>query len=145
VAAEKGWKMARQVITTLVDDLDGSEAEETVHFGLDGVSYEIDLSGKNGLKFRQALEPYILAGAKVGRGGVTRSSGPARTSTANREENTAIRVWAGEHGFEVSERGRIPGAVMEAYRQREKAPLSTAQAATGPARRRTQRKATKAD
>jgi hypothetical protein len=134
--------MARQVITKLVDDLDGSEAEETVSFGLDGVSYEIDLSAKNGLKFRHSLEPYILAGAKVGRVGVVRSSGPARTSTANREENTAIRVWAGERGFEVSERGRIPGAVVEAYRQRDKAPLRAAPA--GTARKRALRKATKA-
>jgi hypothetical protein len=138
--------MARQVITTLVDDLDGSEAEETVRFALDGVSYEIDLNGKNGLKFRQALEPYIVAGTKVGRGGVVRTGGPTRSSAANREENTAIRVWAGEHGFEVSERGRIPGAVVEAYRQRDKASLraAPAPAAAGTGRKRAQRKATKA-
>ena len=136
--------MARQVITMLVDDLDGSEAAETVSFGLDGVSYQIDLSGKNGLKLRQALEPYILAGAKVGRGGVLRSSKPVRTSTANREENTAIRAWADEHGFEVSERGRIPGAVVEAYRQRDKAPHRAAPAPAASARKRAPRKATKA-
>jgi hypothetical protein len=85
--------MARQVITTLIDDRDSGTAEETVKFAFDGAAYEIDLSGKNALKFRKAVEPYITAGTKVGRGGLVR--GPARgSSAASREENAAIRAWA---------------------------------------------------
>ena len=64
--------MAKQVITLLTDDLDGSEADHTVEFGLDGVNYTIDLSEKNAGKLRKALERYIAAGTRVGRGGVDR-------------------------------------------------------------------------
>jgi len=111
--------MARHVVTTLIDDLDGSTAEETVRFGLDGISYEIDLSGKNGLKLRQALEPYITAGTKVGRGAVTRSTGPARgASAASREQNAAVRAWAKAQGKDISERGRIPQEIVDAYNNR---------------------------
>ncbi len=112
--------MAKQVITVLTDDLDGSEADRTVEFGLDGVNYTIDLSDKNAGKLRKALDVYISAGNRVGRGGVeSRRPGrrgnvpaPART---DRDQNRAIREWAAKNGFEVSERGRIPSSVVRAY------------------------------
>jgi hypothetical protein len=112
--------MAKQVVTLLTDDLDGSEADRTVEFGLDGVNYTIDLSDKNVGKLRKALEPYIVAGTRVGRGGVDRRGlGRARaaapSSRSNRDQNQAIREWAGKNGFEVSERGRIPASVVEAF------------------------------
>lgn len=114
--------MARQVITTLIDDLDGGKAEETVTFAFEGATYEIDLSGKNALKFRKALEPYIAAGTKVGRGGVVRSATrPARSSSAaNREENSAIRAWAKAQGKDISERGRIAQDIVDEYRSRKR-------------------------
>ena len=59
--------MAKETITRLIDDLDRSEADETVKFGLDGVQYEIDLSTKNATKLREALKPYIKAGTRIGR------------------------------------------------------------------------------
>jgi hypothetical protein len=112
--------MARQVITLLTDDLDGSEADRSVEFGLDGVNYTIDLSEKNVGKLRKALEPYIAAGSRVGRGEVSgRGSGRVRAaapgSRSNRDQNQAIREWATKNGFEVSERGRIPSSVVEAF------------------------------
>ena len=61
--------MARQTITRLIDDLDQSEADETVRFGLDGVQYEIDLSAKNAAKLRDLLQPYIAAGKRINRAG----------------------------------------------------------------------------
>ena len=114
--------MAKQVVTLLTDDLDGSEADRTVEFGLDGVHYTIDLSEKNSGKLRKALEPYISAGTRVGRGGVDRRSsgrgrGPAAGGRTSREQNQAIREWAAKNGYEVSERGRIPTSVVEAFEQ----------------------------
>ncbi|MCA2218939.1 histone-like nucleoid-structuring protein Lsr2 [Jidongwangia harbinensis] len=114
--------MARQVITLLTDDLDGSEADRSVEFGLDGVNYTIDLSDSNAEKLRQALEPFIAAGTRVGRGGLE-SRGPGRGrgavsgSRSNRDQNQAIREWALQNGHEVSERGRIPTSVVEAFHQ----------------------------
>ena len=114
--------MAKQVVTLLTDDLDGSEADRTVEFGLDGVNYTIDLSEKNAGKLRKALEPYLSAGTRIGRGGVDRRSGARGRGSAaggrtSREQNQAIREWAGKNGYEVSERGRIPTSVVEAFEQ----------------------------
>lgn len=111
--------MARKVIVVMTDDLDGSEADRTVEFGLDGINYTIDLSEKNAGAFRKALEPYINAGTRIGRTSVesrrdarTRSSAAAR---AGRDKNRAIREWAISQGYRVSERGRIPASIVEAY------------------------------
>ena len=112
--------MAKQVVTLLTDDLDGGEADRTVEFGLDGVNYTIDLSEKNAGKLRKALDPYIAAGTRVGRGGLDRrGGGRGRAATAggrsSREQNQAMREWAAKNGYEVSERGRIPTSVVEAF------------------------------
>ncbi|MFK3984759.1 Lsr2 family protein [Micromonospora sp. NPDC050397] len=112
--------MAKKVITVLTDDLDGGEADRTVEFGLDGVSYTIDLSEENAGKLRKVLDPYINAGTRVGRGGVesrrpARRSGNAAPTRSDRDQNKAIREWASKNGYDVSERGRIPASVVEAY------------------------------
>ena len=112
--------MARQVITTLIDDLDGKKADRTVEFSLDGTAYTIDLSDANAGKLRKALDPFIAAGTRVGRGGSGRS--PQRHTVASghtagsRDENRAIREWAASNGHQISERGRIPQSVSDAYR-----------------------------
>lgn len=103
--------MARKVITSYVDDLDGSEADGTVTFALDGSSYEVDLSGKNRKALEEALEPYISAGRKVS--GSTRRT--STSSKAGRTDLQAIREWAKENGHAVSERGRISASVIQAY------------------------------
>jgi hypothetical protein len=115
--------VARQVIVVLTDDLDGSEADRTVEFDLDGVSYTIDLSEKNAGELRQALDPFITAGTRVGRGGFeprreNRRGTGAAPARSDRDENRAIREWALNNGYEVSERGRIPASVVEAYNNR---------------------------
>ncbi len=117
--------MAKQVITLLTDDLDGGEADRTVEFGLDGVNYTIDLSEKNAGKLRKALDPYLKAATRVGRGGAggggearaPRRSGTSGTGRASRDQNQAIREWAAKNGYKVSERGRIPTSVVEAFEQ----------------------------
>lgn len=112
--------MAQRVLVSLVDDLDGSEADETVEFGLDGVTYEIDLSADNAEELRDTLAPYIEHARRAGgrkRAGGKRTNGQvaSRSSTSGREQNQAIRAWARENGFQISDRGRIPSEVTEAY------------------------------
>jgi len=101
--------MAQQVNIVLVDDIDGSPADETVSFGLDGKEYEIDLSSKNAQKLRDAVAPYLgharkAAGKRRGRSGASNGPSPAD-----------IRAWARENGFDVPDRGRVSSEVREAY------------------------------
>ncbi|WP_046468618.1 histone-like nucleoid-structuring protein Lsr2 [Allosalinactinospora lopnorensis] len=105
--------MAQKVQVLLVDDLDGGEAEETVSFGVDGTSYEIDLSANNASKLREALAPYVevarKAPQKTGRGKRQQRSAPSR------ERSAEIRAWAKAAGKQVNERGRIPAAIVAEY------------------------------
>lgn len=111
--------MAKQIITVLTDDLDGGDADRTVEFGLDGVNYTIDLSEKNAGKLRKALEPFLSAATRLGRNGnvptTARRAVAAVSSRSSRDQNQAIREWANKNGHPVSERGRIPSHVVEAY------------------------------
>ena len=103
----------------LIDDLDGEAADETVEFGLDGKTFEIDLSKGNAGRLRDALAEFVAAARKSG-GGRRRSgaaSAPPRRATVDREQNQAIREWARKRGMKVSDRGRIPAEVLEAYHQ----------------------------
>jgi hypothetical protein len=92
--------MARQVITTLIDDLDGKKADRTVEFSLDGTTYSIDLSEANAGKLRKVLDPYIAAGTRIGRSGSGRArarqvrAGAAGRTAGSRDENRLIREWA---------------------------------------------------
>lgn len=111
--------MAQKVQVVLVDDLDGGEAEETVSFALDGVSYEIDLNTANAARLRDELAPWIGHARRVGgrSGGGRRSRQSSSSSSRGRSGETArIREWARSNGHQVSDRGRISAQVMEAYR-----------------------------
>jgi Lsr2 len=112
--------MARRVITTLIDDIDGKPADRTVEFSIDGASYTIDLSDANAGKLRKALDPFISAGTRVGRSGGGRGgragAGASGRGSSDRDETKAIRQWAGDNGYQVSQRGRIPQGVSDAYR-----------------------------
>jgi hypothetical protein len=112
--------MARKVQVILSDDLDENlPADETVSFSLDGTSYEIDLAEKNAAELRDAFSRYVSAARKVGRGsrgasgaGRSRATGGGRM---DRDQAGAIRDWARKNGHQVSDRGRIPASVVEAY------------------------------
>jgi hypothetical protein len=116
--------MARKVQVILSDDLDENlPADETVSFSLDGTSYEIDLAEKNAKELRDAFSRYVSAARKVGRGGRS-AGGGAGSGTGrgrstggrmDREQAGAIREWARKNGHAVSDRGRIPASVVEAY------------------------------
>jgi len=113
--------MARTVHVDLVDDLDGSQADETLAFAVDGKNFEIDLSTKHAKKLRSSLERYVKSARKVGRGGRVLSGTRARTAgstQADRAQNQAIRDWAKRQGIQLSDRGRIPGTIVAQYEAR---------------------------
>ncbi len=119
--------MATMTTVSLVDDLDGSVAAETVAFALDGANYEIDLSDKNAKKLRDSVANYLASARRID--GARRASTPrakakpakssrsAARTTPDREQTAAIREWARTAGMEVSERGRLSAAVLEAFEQ----------------------------
>ena len=109
--------MAKRVQVMLEDDLDGSPAAETVTFGLDGVSYEIDLSEDNAAALRDALANWVGHATRVGGRRSSGSSSPSRSKSSSSGELGAIREWARKHGHKVSDRGRISSEVLEAYEQ----------------------------
>lgn len=116
--------MAQQVSVLVVDDLDGSEGAETVSFGFDGRSYEIDLSEANLSQLRDALAPFVAVARKTtggARAAATPRSRAPRAAVSDREQTAAIREWARANGHEISERGRIPNAVLQAYEARDAA------------------------
>ncbi|MFD3464822.1 Lsr2 family protein [Streptomyces sp. NPDC058682] len=104
--------MAQKVQILLTDDLDGSEADETIVFGLDGKTYEIDLSTAHAAELRELLAPFLGGGRKVSGGRATvRRMGSGKSS----EDAAAIRAWAKDQGYEVNDRGRVPADIKEAY------------------------------
>lgn len=104
--------MAQKVNIVLVDDLDGTEATETVTFGLDGSTYEIDLSDANAAALRDAVSGYVGHARKV-TGGSRR--GRKATGSASTSNTKDVREWAKSQGMDVSERGRISADVQQAY------------------------------
>lgn len=110
--------MARKVHIAVVDDMNPDlEADEAIAFTFEGVDYEIDLAAENAEKFRHAIAPYVAAARRVG-GRKARAGRPAPTrSVLDREQTRAIRAWAKSAGHAISERGRIPQAVVDAYNQ----------------------------
>jgi hypothetical protein len=112
----EGNLMAKKVTVTLVDDFDGAgAADETVEFGLDGVTYEIDLSSKNAAKLRGDLKQWVAAGRRVGGRRRGRSGSGRGRGAIDREQSAAIREWARRNGHNVSTRGRIPADVIDAF------------------------------
>ena len=112
--------MAQRVEIILEDDYDGSQADETVLFGLDGAEYEVDLSSENAQTLRDALAPWVAVARRTGgrRKRATVGSAPrtSATSGSSGASNTSdIRAWAQENGFEVSSRGRVSAEVRDAY------------------------------
>jgi hypothetical protein len=106
--------MAKKVSVMTTDDLDGSPDAETVAFGVDGVTYKIDLAPANKSRLADAIAPYIAAGRKVGvSGGSRRRLG--RPAGGGRVDRAAVRAWAREAGLAISARGRISAEIMSRY------------------------------
>ncbi len=109
--------MAQRVNVVLVDDIDGSDASETVSFSLDGADYEIDLSDEHATELRAALAPYVEAARKGGRRrrGQRAAGRAGRSGSSGGASASEIRSWARENGWDVPERGRVSAEVREAY------------------------------
>jgi len=101
--------VAKQTLVQLIDDLDGGQAEETVSFSLDGADYTIDLSKSNADKLRKGLADFVTHANKVGG---RRKRAVAGAAGRDKAQNQAIREWARESGEPISERGRIPEALV---------------------------------
>ena len=101
--------MARQVISVLTDDLDGTEGKgiETVRFGLHGATYEIDLTRAHAKELEKALRPYLDKARKAGR--------PSSARRSVKSDAKTVRAWAVANGYDVPDRGRIPKTVQEAF------------------------------
>jgi len=99
--------VAQRIQVVLIDDIDGSEASETIVFALEGKEYSIDLNAKHATQLRDALAPYVQhASPRKRRATPAAKSGPSPAE---------IRAWAQQMGHEVPARGRIPAHVREAY------------------------------
>ena len=112
--------MAQKIQVLLVDDLDGGTASETVTFSLDGTAYEIDLSAENANRLREALATYVGHARRAGRTAPRAPSGASRPARgggtrSDREQTQAMREWARNNGHAISERGRIPASIVDAY------------------------------
>ena len=111
-------RMTQQVTVTLIDDLDGSPAEETIVFALDGASYEIDLNAKNSAALRKALDKFLGAARRqTGQSGARRSRSSSSLAARSADiDPKAVRAWAQQEGLEISSRGRIPADIIGRYR-----------------------------
>lgn len=103
--------MATKVIRVLIDDIDGTSADETVSFRIDGENYDIDLSAENAAGLREALTPYIASGRKK-----ARRTKPERTQQPIRRASaSSVRKWAQQNGYTANSRGKIPAEIMDAH------------------------------
>ena len=107
--------MAQKVQTLFVDDLDGSAADGTVRFALDGTDYEIDLNTEHAQALRDALAPYVSAARRAG-GAARRSARTGRRAAANGLNTTEVREWAKAQGIEVKDRGRVPAELVVKFK-----------------------------
>ena len=128
--------MAQKTTIQLVDDLDGTVSKDiaTVEFGLDGVTYEIDLTEGNADVLRKGLADFVASarrtGGRVKRGLATVT--PTERPGRSKEQTQAIRDWAKNNGFQIAERGRVPGSVIEAFETAHATPVKV----NSPSRRR---------
>jgi hypothetical protein len=112
---KNGAAVAQKVQTLFIDDLDGSTAEGTVRFGLDGAEYEIDLNTEHARQLRDALAAYVRAGRRVS-GGSRRPARAGRRGPASGLNTTGVREWAKAQGIEVKDRGRVPAELVVKFK-----------------------------
>lgn len=105
--------MATRVITTLTDDLNGSEADETIRFSLDGKDYEIDLTHENAEAMRESIRPYKEAARRAAG---QRTPAPATKRTIIGPAPADVRRWAKSQGLKVSAYGRVSDDLISQYK-----------------------------
>ena len=105
--------MAQRTFVTMTDDLDGSEATETVTFAVDGITYAIDLTAEHAAELRAAFAPFVAAGRRTGGAGQRATARAVKVPTGY--SAPAVRAWAASNHIDIPARGRIPSAVVEQY------------------------------
>ncbi len=108
--------MAQKIQTLFIDDLDGSDAEGTVRFELDGAEYEIDLNAEHAQALRDALAPFVNAARRAGGGARRAGARGGRKTSASGLNTTEVREWAKAQGIEVKDRGRIPAELVAKFK-----------------------------
>jgi hypothetical protein len=111
-----GVHVAQKIQTLFIDDIDGSEAEGTVRFALDGAEYEIDLNAKHAEALRKALARYVDAARRSSGGTARRPARSGRRAAASGLNTTEVREWAKAQGIEVKDRGRVPAELVVRFR-----------------------------
>jgi Lsr2 len=115
VSERNGAAAAQKIQTLFVDDLDGSDAEGIVRFGLDGTEYEIDLNAEHAQALRDALARYMHAARRAG-DGARRPARRGRRTSAGGLNSTEVREWAKAQGIEVKDRGRVPAELVVKFK-----------------------------
>ncbi len=111
--------MVKRTTTLLIDDIDGSEAAETVTFGLDGTTFEIDLNEHHAEDLREVLAPFVSVARRAsGAGRRGRASGSSKPQSKAEVDPKAVRAWAQANGVTVNARGRLKADVVEQYQCR---------------------------
>ena len=108
--------VAQKIQTLFIDDIDGSAAEGTVRFALDGTDYEIDLNAHHAAALRKALAKYVDAARKSSNAAARRPARSGRRSSASGLNTTEVREWAKAQGIEVKDRGRVPAELVVRFR-----------------------------
>ena len=103
--------MAKTTHAVITDDIDGTAGAETYTFELNGVEYSIDLAEKNIAKLEKVLTPFIEKASRTN----ARRRSSASSSSKSDQDLSDVRAWAKKQKLDVSERGRVPKAVLEAY------------------------------
>lgn len=112
--------MAQTVKIILTDDLDGGEATETVRFALDGGQYEIDLSSENANQLRETIRPYVRTARRLKGKRANKRQSSTQSQSARSTEVKKIRTWAQGQGYELSNYGRVPTSIRDAYYESHK-------------------------
>jgi hypothetical protein len=107
--------VAQKIQTLFIDDLDGSTAEGTVRFGVDGTEYEIDLNAGHAKELRDVLARYVDAARRVG-GSARKPARGSRRTPGGGLNTTEVREWARAQGIEVKDRGRVPAGLMVKFK-----------------------------
>jgi hypothetical protein len=114
--------MARREIVVLEDDIDGSKADETIKFALDGVIFEIDLHMEHATELRGSFAKWTQRARRVGRLNGQAPQVPAqarrtggRPAYRDKAQNRAIRDWAKRKGYDISDRGVIPERYIDEF------------------------------
>ncbi len=108
--------MAERIQVELVDDIDGSPAQDTVTFALDGVTYEIDLSERHARELRSTLGRYIERARRAQRSSKAtkkQESEERQSRQANRQLTEQIRGAAQRTRERLSQRAQEESAEQE--------------------------------